>query len=179
MNHPETDWGEQVARSIFGFALHAILGSLGSFALGLLVNAGLCAIVKPANNDSLLFVSLIISSALIVFLLRFRAGDWVSRRWFSLTAPWVGLLGLAALGFGAQDLMREWSPTWSHETRYAYVLSQLFCVGSGCSATEGLSAALFGWPFVSWTSYSFASCVALWISRKHHRAAEPAHVPMP
>lgn len=69
----EIDRGERVARYILGFSLHAILGSVGSFAVSMLVGAAIVAVV-PANRDSLDFISLSISSVLIVFLLRFKAG---------------------------------------------------------------------------------------------------------
>jgi hypothetical protein len=103
----EKGHSEQVAKYLLGFGLHAVLGSAGSLVFSLLVATAVDAVVKPAPNDSLVFVGLSISSMLIVFLLRFKADDWVSCRWFSLTAPWVGLLGLAALFLGVQDSSSE------------------------------------------------------------------------
>ena len=90
----------------------------------------------------------------------------------SSSAPFVGLLGLAALCIGAHELSHGWSPTWSHQTLKDYLLSQLFCLGSGCHDSEGLYALFFGLPFLGLTSYSLGSLVAL-VTMRLKRANAP------
>jgi len=87
-------------------------------------------------------------------------------RWFRCSAPWVGLLEFAAIYIGFRELYGGWSPTWSHQTRANYVLSQLFGTGQGCSDSECLYLLFFGYPFLCLTAYSAVSLIALGLTHK-------------
>lgn len=148
---------ESATEKLVGFALHAVLGTLGSLLLGSVISLGIDAIASGRDRQ-VKFLPFIVASALLA--------SFATSRWFSRSAPWVGLLGLAALCLGVQELAREWSPSWSHQTRGNYVLSQLFCVGSGCGDSEGLYALLSGWPFACLTTYSLVALITLRLTRK-------------
>jgi hypothetical protein len=91
---------------------------------------------------------------------------FATSRWFSRSAPWVGLLGLVSLFIGWQELWRAWSPTWSRQTRSDYVLSQLFGVHGSCGDSECLYMLLFAGPFVCLTAYSLAALITLRFIRR-------------
>ena len=105
------------------------------------------------------FIPFVVVSALLA--------AFASSRWFRGAAPFVGLLGLLGLYLGGQE---GWSPSWSHQTREDYVLSQLFGTGSGCHDSECLYALFFGLPFVCLTTYSLSSLVTLYFTRRVNRA---------
>jgi hypothetical protein len=137
---------------IFSFVFHAILASAGSVAFGLLLGF-LIDFMRPGLFKHLEIVPFIAASA---FLAQFATPRWCGR-----SAPWVGVLALIIFGIGGQELARSWSPSWSHQARMDYVLSQLFCIKGGCSDSEGLYALLYGWPSLCVGAYSLASLFAL------------------
>ena len=154
---------EQAATCIVGIGFHALAGTLGTVLLAVPLQAAIGRGHQVSYPESLIIF--VISGALLgLFLTPFLLGS---------SAPFVGLLGLAALCIGAHELWHGWSPTWSHQTLKDYLLSQLFCLGSGCHDSEGLYAFFFGWPFLSLTSYSLGSLVALLTMRlKRANAAQ-------
>jgi hypothetical protein len=137
--HEEHDWGERAARGVFGFAFHVVLATVGTFAFGMLFSIAIGAIV-PNIFKRMEFVPFVISGAALAL---FSVPRWCGR-----CAPWVGIVGLVFLGWGIQELAGSWSPTWSHQTRSDYVLSQLFCMHNDCSGTEGLYALFFWMAFL-------------------------------
>jgi hypothetical protein len=142
---------DKAARGFLGIAFHTFVGTVGSPLLAVLLQV---AIGRGHRvSDAVSIVSLLISGALL--------GLFFTPLLLSRSAPFVSLLGLAALWIGAHELWHAWSPTWSHQTQKDYLLSQLFCLGSGCSDSEGMYALFFGWPFLCLTSYSLGSLVAL------------------
>lgn len=155
--HAANDWGERAARSIFGFAFHLFLATAGSVGLGLLL-AYLINAIAPGIARHVEIVPFVAAGAMLA--------SFATPRFCGRSAPWVGIVGLGALVLGLHDLLRYWSPSWSHQTRLHYVLSQLFCLGSGCGDSEGLYALLFGIPFLVLCTYSVVSMVALWLVPK-------------
>lgn len=152
---PTRRWAELVV----GFALHSVLATLGAATAGLVLYVVFRTVlgpVSPAVNLKILFLSIS-----IVFI-----GAIAVPRWCGRSAPWVGIPGLFLLWLGAHDLLKFWSPDWSHQTRGDYLLSQLFCIRSGCGATEGLYALLFGWPSFCLLAYSVSSVLILAMTRK-------------
>jgi hypothetical protein len=144
---------------ILGFAFHAFLASVGSIGFGLLLGTFI-GVVWPGLFKHIEIVPFIAAST---FLALFAAPRWCGR-----SAPWVGVLALVVLGTGTQELARGWSPSWSHQTRIDYVLSQLFCIKGGCSDSEGLYALRFGWPGLCFAAYSVASIFALRFGKGQH-----------
>lgn len=142
---------KQAAEGILGIGFHALAGTMGSFLLSFLLRVVVGRVHQFSYAESL--VTFIISSALL--------GLFFTPILLSRSAPFVGLLGLTALGIGAHELWHGWNSTWSHQTPTDYLLSQLFCLGAGCHDSEGLYALFSGWPFLGLTSYSMGSLVAL------------------
>ena len=146
-----------------GIGFHALAGTLGTVLLAVPLRATVGRMHHLSSSEDL--VTFIISGALL--------GLFLTPFFLPISAPFVGLLGLATLFIGAHELWHGWSLTWSHQTLKAYLLSQLFCLGSGCSDSEGLYAFFFGWPFLGLTSYSIGSLVALLAMRLKRANAAP------
>src|SRR5579864_241914 len=154
-----SDPAERISRWIFGFAFHAFLATAGSIAVGMLIAFAVGALAPGVTRHVGLFPFIVASALLASF----------ATKWCGKCAPWVGILGLIALCLGAHELWHGWSPSWSHQSRADYVLSQLFCIGTGCSDSEGLYALIFGWPSLSLITYSMFSLIALVIRRSNRR----------
>ena len=155
-----------VSRAVLGFMVHAMIATTGGLILGFVVNRGTGELSRGAATDVQVltgFIPFVVGSALLA--------AFASSRWFRGVAPFVGLLGLLALYLGGHELWRGWDPSWSHQTRQDYVLSQLFGTGAGCHDSECLYALFFGLPFVCLTTYSLSSLVTLYFTRKAKRAA--------
>ena len=142
---------EQAATGILGIGFHALAGTLGTVLLAVPLRATIGRMHQLSSSEDL--VTFIISGALL--------GLFLTPLLLSRSAPFVGLIGLAVLCIGAQELWHGWSPAWSHQTQKDYLLSQLFCLDDRCHGSEGLYALFFGWPFLGLTSYSMGSLVAL------------------
>jgi len=148
--------GGGTGNTVFGILFHAGIALLGGFALGSVIALGTEALSRgeSTNVQALMeFVPFIVSSALLAL--------FVTPRWFGGSAPWVGLLGLAPLFMGWQELWRGWSPTWSVQTRSEYLLSQLFGVRGGCGDSECLYVLFFTVPCACLMAYSVAALVAI------------------
>ncbi len=148
--------GGGTAAFVLGIAMHAAIGLFGGFVLGLALNLVVGALVRGASSDVRAlaeFLPFVVSGALL--------SVFATRRWCNRSAPWVGLLGLAALLIGGQELWFGWSPTWSRQTRIDNLLSQLFGVSGGCGDSECLYMFLFTVPFVCLTAYSITALITL------------------
>ena len=155
----------RVSRAVLGFVVHAVIATTGGLVLGFVVNSGTGVLSRGAGTNVQVltgFIPFVVVSALLA--------AFASSRWFRGVAPFVGLLGLLALYLGGQELWRAWSPSWSHQTREDYVLSQLFGTGSGCHDSECLYVLFFGLPFVCLITYSLSSLVTLYFTK----AVEPS-----
>jgi hypothetical protein len=152
---------QRVGKALLGFLVHAMIATSGGLILGFVVNSGIGVLSRGASTDVQALVEIIPFVVVSALLAAFA-----SSRWFRRAAPFVGLLGLLALYLGGQELWRAWSPSWSHQTREDYVLSQLFGTGSGCHDSECLYVLFFGLPFVCLTTYSLSSLVTLYFTRK-------------
>jgi len=144
------------ATVLLGIVLHTAIGLFGGFTLGFTLNFIVGFLARGASSDIRTlaeFIPFVVSGAFL--------GMFATRRWCSRSAPWVGLLGLAALVAGGQELWFGWSPTWSHQTRIDHVLSQLFGVSGGCSDSECLYMLFFSLPFVILTAYSITASITL------------------
>ena len=142
----------------FGIFFHSIVALFGGFVLGSALDIAVNVVAPkafsgPALSESLPFV---LSGAVF--------GVFATHRWPSRSAPWVALLGVAALLIAAGDLWFGWSPTWSHQTRSDYVLSQLFGVSGSCHDSECLYLLFFVFPFACLTAYSIAAWITLRLS---------------
>jgi hypothetical protein len=145
---------------LLGIAFHSAVALFGAFALGCLLALAMEALVQGGATDVRALAELltfVVSGALL--------SVFTTPRWFSRSAPWVGLLGLAALLIGGHELWHGWSPTWSDQTRSDYVLSQLFGVSRGCGDSECVYMLIFSVPFVSLTAYSIAALAVLRFKR--------------
>ncbi len=153
--------GSGTANFLSGVVFHAAVASFGGFALGFALGLGSEAIARGESRTVQAlaeFLPFAVSGALLAL--------FTTPRWFSRSAPWVGLLGVAALFIGGQELWHGWSPGWSHQTRSDYVLSQLFGVPSGCGDSECLYTLFFSCPFFCLTAYSAAALVSLRFKRR-------------
>jgi hypothetical protein len=153
--------GGETANALLGIVFHAVLCVFGGLALGFVIGVGVGGFWRGASRNIQAlaeFLPLVVSSALLAL--------FATSRWFSRSAPWVGLLGLASLFIGGLELWRGWSPTWSYQTRSNYVLSQLFGVPSSCGDSECLYMLLFSGPFVCLTAYSLAALIKLRFMRR-------------
>jgi hypothetical protein len=148
---------KRLLRTFAGLWFHTIFCLVGSVALTLAVGFIIGAISRQAANDTELIVP-ILAGALLATL--------AAPRWLRGSAPWVGILGLAALFIGWQELYRGWSPIWSHQTRRDYVLSQLFGFSPGCGDSECLYLLFFTFPFLCLSAYAVVGTVALAVNRK-------------
>jgi len=154
MNSTANEGG--AAKALGGVVFHAAVALFGGFVLGIVIGIGAQTLSRGAPRDAqalVEFLPFVVSSALLAL--------FTTSRWFSRSAPWVGLLGLAALFIGTQELWRGWSPTWSHQTHSDYVLSQLFGLPGSCADSECLYMLLFAGPFVCLTAYSVAALITL------------------
>jgi hypothetical protein len=144
-------------RILAGTGVHLVFCLFGSTVLTLVVSAIIGA-VSPWTAKGTELVVPVLAGALLA--------SFAAPRWFHGSAPLVGIFGLLALFVGGLELYRGWSPTWSHQTRHDYVLSQLFGSWPGCSDSECLYLLFFGYPFLCLTTYGVASVIALALSRK-------------
>ena len=138
--------------AVVGFAFHVVMGTAGTFILAALIRRTIGFLTERHLKDADFVLPIVVSGAVL--------GLSVAPRLAGRVAPFVGLIGVAALVAGVHDFWRGWG-TWSHQSRIDYVLSQLFCVGSGCGDSDGLGALFYGWPFLCLTSYSLGSLAAL------------------
>ena len=160
-----TDKGE-TENAVLGIVFHGAVALFGGFALGLVLGIGAGAVgaaviwgeASRSVQHSVEFLPFVVSNVLLA--------AFATPRWFSRSAPWVGILGFASLFLGWQELWRTWSPTWSHQTRSDYVLSQLFGVRGSCGESECLYMLLFTLPFVCLTAYSIAAFITLRFIRR-------------
>ena len=150
-------WKERTAKGLVGLFFHVAVCTIGTFVIGLAISF----VIPRAYLNGASYIELLPFIASSALLAAFAA-----RRWFSRSAPWVGLFGLAPLFVGGQELWRGWSPTWSHQTRGDYVVSQLFCATSSCGDSEGLYMVFFGLPFLCLATYSIASFIILWLTKE-------------
>lgn len=156
----DRDLTHRVAEAIVGFSLHSVLAVLAAPAVGLVFSALFRVIIgpmSPAMSADLKIAFLVVPLIVIASFAVPRLAGW--------SAPWVGVPGVLLFWIGARDLLKYWSPS-SHQTRIDALLSQLFCIRSGCSETEGLDALLFGWPSFCLVIYSLCSLVVLGMTRR-------------
>ncbi|HEY3973494.1 MAG TPA: hypothetical protein VGM18_10850 [Candidatus Sulfotelmatobacter sp.] len=147
----------RILRIVAGTGFHLAFCLFASFVLTVAITLIITAIsFGEARNTELVLGST--ASAL--------AAAFAAPRWFRGSAPWVSVFGLLALFAGGQELYLGWSPTWSHQTRTDYVLSQLFGLRPGCGASECLYMLFFGYPFVCLTTYAVVGAVALALTKK-------------
>ena len=141
---------------LLGVVFHSVFAFFGGLGLGLPLGLAVELLSRRESSQVQALSELVpfaVSGALVAV--------FATRRFYGRSAPWVGLLGLTTLFMGWQELWFGWSPTWSHQTRIDYVLSQLFGLSSGCSDSECLYMLFFTFPFVCLTAYSLAALITL------------------
>lgn len=143
---------ERFGKAVLGVGFHAVACAVGSLVLGVLISATIGVISSEAARAGELLVPALVSAVLALLI-----APRLSRR----SAPFTVVFGLVALYIGWRELYWGWSPTWSHQTRREYVLSQLFGIGGSCSDSECLYL-----PFLCLTTYGLVSLIALGLTRK-------------
>ncbi len=75
-------------------------------------------------------------------------------------AAFVWIIGLAWMVFGIYDMTRYWSASWSPEqTRWGYMLANLFGPTLKCSGSECMGELFFTTPFTASITYSIGAYV--------------------